>query len=109
MLIAAGVRHVPTSTTTRTSPTPIASPLTLFKALQLVHAKELETALERYVTFDLETTDSDVATCGVVELGAARRRRTWRRRCLSFRSEEHTSEFQSQSNLVCRLLLEKKK
>src|SRR5438270_9786443 len=25
------------------------------------------------------------------------------------RSEEHTSEFQSQSNLVCRLLLEKKK
>src|SRR2546427_4501196 len=28
----------------------------------------------------------------------------WRRR-----SEEHTSELQSQSNLVCRLLLEKKK
>src|SRR5438270_9152215 len=33
--------------------------------------------------------------------GAARRRRV--------RSEEHTSELQSQSNLVCRLLLEKKK
>src|SRR2546430_9508080 len=30
-----------------------------------------------------------------------------RARCL--RSEEHTSELQSQSNLVCRLLLEKKK
>src|SRR2546427_13180945 len=29
------------------------------------------------------------------------------RRCA--RSEEHTSELQSQSNLVCRLLLEKKK
>src|SRR2546430_6378367 len=28
---------------------------------------------------------------------------------LSERSEEHTSELQSQSNLVCRLLLEKKK
>src|SRR5256886_8873216 len=28
---------------------------------------------------------------------------------LSSRSEEHTSELQSQSNLVCRLLLEKKK
>src|SRR2546430_9679514 len=28
---------------------------------------------------------------------------------LSGRSEEHTSELQSQSNLVCRLLLEKKK
>src|SRR2546427_4226135 len=32
------------------------------------------------------------------------------RRCLwRWRSEEHTSELQSQSNLVCRLLLEKKK
>src|SRR2546430_2915319 len=28
---------------------------------------------------------------------------------LTSRSEEHTSELQSQSNLVCRLLLEKKK
>src|SRR2546430_8349988 len=28
---------------------------------------------------------------------------------LELRSEEHTSELQSQSNLVCRLLLEKKK
>src|SRR5688572_32096003 len=31
------------------------------------------------------------------------------RRARSRRSEEHTSELQSQSNLVCRLLLEKKK
>src|SRR2546430_13410614 len=31
----------------------------------------------------------------------------WRLACR--RSEEHTSELQSQSNLVCRLLLEKKK
>src|SRR3989475_8922453 len=30
-------------------------------------------------------------------------------RVTSLRSEEHTSELQSQSNLVCRLLLEKKK
>src|SRR5688572_31318773 len=30
-------------------------------------------------------------------------------RVISTRSEEHTSELQSQSNLVCRLLLEKKK
>src|SRR2546427_7251345 len=30
-------------------------------------------------------------------------------RALGLRSEEHTSELQSQSNLVCRLLLEKKK
>src|SRR2546427_8913102 len=37
----------------------------------------------------------------------------WIRRFVRFhglkRSEEHTSELQSQSNLVCRLLLEKKK
>src|SRR5260370_32431065 len=30
-------------------------------------------------------------------------------RMLAFRSEEHTSELQSHLNLVCRLLLEKKK
>src|SRR2546430_7558915 len=35
-------------------------------------------------------------------------RRAARPRCAQ-RSEEHTSELQSQSNLVCRLLLEKKK
>src|SRR2546430_13228883 len=37
---------------------------------------------------------------GAVRIGPAQRRG---------RSEEHTSELQSQSNLVCRLLLEKKK
>src|SRR2546430_5218708 len=45
---------------------------------------------------------------------AARPRRPRRDRASSsrvslLRSEEHTSELQSQSNLVCRLLLEKKK
>src|SRR5690606_39408065 len=30
-------------------------------------------------------------------------------RCRALRSEEHTSELQSRENLVCRLLLEKKK
>src|SRR2546427_8490665 len=39
---------------------------------------------------------------------ARSRPRPFPRRC-SRRSEEHTSELQSQSNLVCRLLLEKKK
>src|SRR5688572_32208358 len=38
-----------------------------------------------------------------------RRRAAGLRRCEVERSEEHTSELQSQSNLVCRLLLEKKK
>ncbi len=98
MLAAAGVRHMPSqpNETLQGSPGPLkprgmapglAHPgetlvkgdgcehglaLTLFKALQLLHAKELDTALERYVTFDFETTDTDVATCGVVEIGAAR-------------------------------------
>src|SRR2546430_11694788 len=39
----------------------------------------------------------------------ALRRPATRRRRTQYRSEEHTSELQSQSNLVCRLLLEKKK
>src|SRR5688572_31590413 len=38
-----------------------------------------------------------------------RRGRPHRGRPARGRSEEHTSELQSQSNLVCRLLLEKKK
>src|SRR5215204_7284516 len=33
----------------------------------------------------------------------------WPRQAMWFRSEEHTSELQSHSDLVCRLLLEKKK
>src|SRR5947207_3845962 len=42
--------------------------------------------------------------------GARRATCTTRRsRSLSSRSEEHTSELQSHSDLVCRLLLEKKK
>src|SRR5476649_2662185 len=36
-------------------------------------------------------------------------RRTWSKPDLMQRSEEHTSELQSHSDLVCRLLLEKKK
>ena len=33
----------------------------------------------------------------------------WLTNCIQLRSEEHTSELQSRRNLVCRLLLEKKK
>src|SRR5436309_11851990 len=38
-----------------------------------------------------------------------RRASRWRSRRARSRSEEHTSELQSRENLVCRLLLEKKK
>src|SRR5688572_32675061 len=41
--------------------------------------------------------------------GAQGKRRLERAGAADRRSEEHTSELQSQSNLVCRLLLEKKK
>ena len=91
MLAAAGVLHVPSAASGPLKPRGTAPglthagetlvnadggerglALTVFKALQLLHSKELDTALERYVTFDFETTDNDVATCGVVEIGAAR-------------------------------------
>src|SRR2546421_2588969 len=41
----------------------------------------------------------------VSSISGTRRHRNWR---VSLRSEEHTSELQSRSDLVCRLLLEKK-
>src|SRR5205085_6432092 len=59
--------------------------------------------------------DRDLLVLGVtVELHdlhpvQQRRRDRAARRLHRGRSEEHTSELQSQSNLVCRLLLEKKK
>lgn len=47
-------------------------PLTLFKALQLVHTRDLADVFRTYVAFDLETTDRDPATCDIIEIGAAR-------------------------------------
>src|SRR2546427_12356560 len=46
---------------------------------------------------------------GLPRPGAAGLRQAQCRGLSQSRSEEHTSELQSQSNLVCRLLLEKKK
>jgi DNA polymerase III epsilon subunit family exonuclease len=45
---------------------------TVFKALQHAHTRELGGAMERYVTFDLETTDVDSATCDIIEIAAVR-------------------------------------
>src|SRR2546430_2812477 len=53
---------------------------------------------ERYLTNQIYLNGSGVAAGDVDGDG-------W----VDLRSEEHTSELQSQSNLVCRLLLEKKK
>jgi len=49
-----------------------ASPLQVFKALQLVQTRALDDAFPEYVAFDFETTDKDSATCDVVEIGAVR-------------------------------------
>jgi DNA polymerase III epsilon subunit family exonuclease len=68
MVIAAGIREVGAARSDGIK----TSGFTLFKALQLLHARDLDARLGRYVTFDFETTDTDVATCGVVEIGAAR-------------------------------------
>jgi DNA polymerase III epsilon subunit family exonuclease len=71
MLVAAGVRQV--GSPRGDAPGSAAPPaVILFKALQLMHGKDLDRPLARYVTFDFETTDNDVATCGVIEVGAAR-------------------------------------
>jgi DNA polymerase III epsilon subunit family exonuclease len=74
MLIGAGFRHVPS----HADPAPgdlvlrPADALTCFKALQLLHARELGDVLTRYVAFDFETTDQDTAACEIVEIGAVR-------------------------------------
>src|SRR6266853_6601491 len=74
-----------------------------------------------------DTATTEIYTLSLHDALPISARRSWRagsshprraalpRRCLldrkhrQPRSEEHTSELQSQSNLVCRLLLEKKK
>src|SRR6266853_5435309 len=58
-----------------------------------------------YTTLFRSAAGAGLAAARRVPLRLARGSRPVRRR----RSEEHTSELQSQSNLVCRLLLEKKK
>src|SRR5688572_32582403 len=74
--------------------------LSLHDALPIsIHAAEARHADRRRVVVRRENPqDMDVAL-----------RHHFERQGAELRSEEHTSELQSQSNLVCRLLLEKKK
>src|SRR5256886_8868300 len=75
---------------------------TLFPYTTLFRSHRLAPDVERVVPAELRPN----ARQGVVELAVERLPVDVRR---GVRSEEHTSELQSQSNLVCRLLLEKKK
>src|SRR2546430_9137004 len=61
-----------------------------------------ETHQHRFVDFGLQHLRERMAQTARRQIHAQRTNR-------GGRSEEHTSELQSQSNLVCRLLLEKKK
>src|SRR5688572_32679353 len=92
-------------------PPPIA---TLFPYTTLFRST-LDPALEDKVAAGIEHTERGLfirtspqtveKICDKVSAELAKLTRTGKRP----RSEEHTSELQSQSNLVCRLLLEKKK
>src|SRR2546430_16258143 len=66
------------------------------------------TTLFRSLAIVLDT-DSRLLTTGLDRFTLPPRSATPAFTTGHFRSEEHTSELQSQSNLVCRLLLEKKK
>src|SRR2546427_5883701 len=63
--------------------------------MAIVSASSVKLLIEnprKYMMANVATIDAGIASPGI-----------------TVRSEEHTSELQSQSNLVCRLLLEKKK
>src|SRR5438270_6721459 len=77
---------------------------TLFRSVD--DLVEVERVVPREQVVDKRPVDD--AEERVVHPEPADRRQGHRRRPREQRSEEHTSELQSQSNLVCRLLLEKK-
>src|SRR5688572_31876108 len=76
---------------------------TLFRSLNPGDVQFVDQTAERRVTPGREV---HVKRIGEGRVHVGRRRRD---HVAVDRSEEHTSELQSQSNLVCRLLLEKKK
>src|SRR5207302_4139428 len=62
-----------------------------------------------YIWYQLDHTDADAAVfLGYLTFGIQQRVAEFGEKTFA-RSEEHTSELQSRENLVCRLLLEKKK
>src|SRR2546430_11952189 len=85
---------------------------------QLVRRPEVPAALKKCVGVFMPSATQDLdgivtvnlGSKGVIELELVSSGEKWGRGPgKDIHSEEHTSELQSQSNLVCRLLLEKKK
>src|SRR5207247_10072089 len=76
---------------------------TLFRSIRLVRSRRRARELRR-VRAALPQPAVPLDRLGDAAQGATRRRRA-----RAVRSEEHTSELQSRVDLVCRLLLEKKK
>src|SRR4051812_49500490 len=76
-----------------------------------IHAAISEIAPEAWdaCAGDINPTVSHVFLSALEESGSCTARSGWAPCRSRFRSEEHTSELQSHVNLVCRLLLEKKK
>src|SRR5205085_4933673 len=73
---------------------------------------EIVRAVLEGVTYEMALNASVLGDCGAViesfrAIGGGAKSPIWMQ-LKADRSEEHTSELQSQSNLVCRLLLEKK-
>src|SRR2546430_6872979 len=81
---------------------------TLFRSASLAIANH---AMDRLDVDPQERAEVLFLIGGHLEMSAALRRDIFNPETVAnnTRSEEHTSELQSQSNLVCRLLLEKKK
>src|SRR2546430_3029445 len=71
--------------------------------------RSVEKAGEHRPTFARRCACRTDRSAGTTGSGSGSGTKTNRARWCRCRSEEHTSELQSQSNLVCRLLLEKKK
>src|SRR5207302_10362131 len=84
---------------------------TLFRSRSVTHMQSRETrSIEPWVTMCLAPPLAMGRTrSGTWQPRLAPKSTTPSRRSAKVRSEEHTSELQSRENLVCRLLLEKKK
>src|SRR5262249_61384073 len=88
---------------TAISPLSLHDALPIFGLLRMERVDEIKAA-QRFVTEDHKT---GIGSRQVLQRLSAQEQRSGHHSAV--RSEEHTSELQSLTNLVCRLLLEKKK